>query len=42
VRILPRTSAGQEFHSLLFAADVVLHPFPFGGSKTAADGISLG
>eukprot|EP00904_Undaria_pinnatifida_P008479 jgi/Undpi1/4761/HiC_scaffold_18.g08114.m1 len=42
VKILPRTSAGNEFHTLLASADVILHPFPFGGSKTAADGLSLG
>ncbi|CAN0159173.1 unnamed protein product [Ascophyllum nodosum] len=36
------TSAGAAFHSLLASADVLLHPFPFGGSKTAADGLSLG
>lgn len=40
--MLPRTSAGKAFHTLMASADVVLHPFPFGGSKTAADGLSLG
>lgn len=42
VKILPRTSAGHEFHRLLASADVILHPFPFGGSKTSADGLALG
>lgn len=42
VRVLPRTSAGAEFYMWLASADVILHPFPFGGSKTAADGLSLG
>lgn len=42
IKVVPRTSAGPEFHSLLASADVLLHPFPFGGSKTAADGLSLG
>lgn len=42
IRMLPRTSAGAEFHNLLASADVILHPFPFGGSKTAADGLALG
>lgn len=40
--MLPRTSAGEEFNRLLASADVILHPFPFGGSKTAADGLALG
>lgn len=42
VKMLPRTSAGGEFHRLLASADVILHPFPFGGSKTSADGLALG
>lgn len=42
VRMLKRTPAGTEFHRLLASADVILHPFPFGGSKTSADGIALG
>jgi len=24
------------------AADVLLHPFPFGGSKTSSDGLAMG
>lgn len=42
VRFVPRTAAGSEFRTLLASADVILHPFPFGGSKTAADGLSMG
>ncbi|CAM9638268.1 unnamed protein product [Ectocarpus fasciculatus] len=42
VKMLPRMSAGKEFRTFLAAADVILHPFPFGGSKTAADGLALG
>ncbi|CAM9749410.1 unnamed protein product, partial [Ectocarpus sp. 6 AP-2014] len=42
VKILPRMSAGKEFRTFLASADVILHPFPFGGSKTAADGLALG
>ncbi|CAM9740156.1 unnamed protein product, partial [Scytosiphon promiscuus] len=41
VKMVPRTSAGKEFYTLLASADVLLHPFPFGGSKTAADGLAL-
>lgn len=40
--MLPRMSAGKEFRTFLASADVILHPFPFGGSKTAADGLALG
>lgn len=40
--MVPRTSSGGEFHTLLASADVILHPFPFGGSKTSADGLSVG
>ncbi|CAM9620671.1 unnamed protein product, partial [Scytosiphon promiscuus] len=42
VKFLPRTSAGREFLRLMASADVILHPFPFGGSKTAADGLAMG
>lgn len=42
VHVLQRTAAGWEFDKLLASADVILHPFPFGGSKTAADGLALG
>ncbi|CAM9165371.1 unnamed protein product, partial [Hapterophycus canaliculatus] len=42
VKFLPRTSAGREFLRLIASADVILHPFPFGGSKTAADGLAMG
>ncbi|CAM9959572.1 unnamed protein product [Ectocarpus sp. 12 AP-2014] len=42
VKMLPRMAAGKEFRTFLASADVILHPFPFGGSKTAADGLALG
>ena len=31
-----------DFLRLVGNADVMLHPFPFGGSKTSADGIAVG
>jgi hypothetical protein len=40
VHFLPRVSAGEEYMQLLRTADVVLHPFPFGGSRTSAEGQS--
>ncbi|CAM9259019.1 unnamed protein product, partial [Hapterophycus canaliculatus] len=39
VFFVPRT---DEYFSLLASADVALHPFPFGGSKTSADALALG
>jgi hypothetical protein len=39
---IPRVSA-QHFNTLLEGlADVLLHPFPFDGSRTSADGLALG
>ena len=38
VHFLPRTAAGDEYLHVLNIADVVLHPFPFGGSRTSAEG----
>ncbi|GBG29414.1 Ankyrin repeat domain-containing protein 1 [Hondaea fermentalgiana] len=32
----------DEYLALLARADIVLHPFPFGGSKTSADALLLG
>ena len=32
----------EAFLHLIRRADVMLHPFPFGGSKTSADGIAMG
>ncbi|CAM9725289.1 unnamed protein product, partial [Laminaria digitata] len=42
VFFVPRTASGEAFSSLLASADVVLHPFPFGGSKTSADALAVG
>ena len=42
VRFLPRQAAGATWMQLLSLADVMLHPFPFGGSRTSADGLALG
>ncbi|CAM9552195.1 unnamed protein product, partial [Ectocarpus fasciculatus] len=42
VFFVPRTAPGAAFSSLLASADVVLHPFPFGGSKTSADALAVG
>ncbi len=37
---LNRTSSGTPFLQLIASADLILHPFPFGGSKTSADAIA--
>ncbi|ETW08008.1 hypothetical protein H310_02386 [Aphanomyces invadans] len=42
VHFLPRVGGSAPFLKLLSVADVVLHPFPFGGSKTSADALLLG
>ena len=40
---LPRVYTEKEFlRMMLEHSDIVLHPFPFGGSKTSADALSLG
>jgi protein O-GlcNAc transferase len=38
---IPRVSS-EDYLELVAAADVVLHPFPFGGSRTSADAIAVG
>ncbi|GMI42148.1 hypothetical protein TrCOL_g12907 [Triparma columacea] len=38
---LPRVSS-QQFLDLLRYSDVILHPFPFGGSKTSSDAFWVG
>lgn len=38
VHFVPRFDAGEKYLQLLAVADVVLHPFPFGGSRTSAEG----
>ena len=43
VHFLPRQRGESAFVEMIAAvADVVLHPFPFGGSKTAADALAAG
>ena len=39
---VPRQMPGTDYYKLLAVADVLLHPFPFGGSRTSADGLALG
>jgi len=39
--IISRVSS-EQFTALLNIADVILHPFPFDGSKTSADALSVG
>lgn len=41
LHMIPRVSS-EQFISLLSIADVLLHPFPFDGSRTSADGIIAG
>tara|TARA_B110000208_G_scaffold183444_1_gene236173 strand:- start:609 stop:4844 length:4236 start_codon:yes stop_codon:yes gene_type:complete len=43
VHFLPRQAGQTAFVEMIaVAADVVAHPFPFGGSKTAADALAAG
>ena len=42
VAFVPRVQGSENFLALLAGADVALHPFPYGGSKTAADAIAVG
>lgn len=42
LHFVPRVPGSQPFLRLLSCMDAVLHPYPFGGSKTAADVIALG
>ena len=41
VIFVPRVTS-HDFHLLLQISDVLLHPFPFGGSKTSSDAILSG
>ena len=41
MHIVPRVSS-EKFLGLLEIADVLLHPFPFDGSRTSADGFIVG
>ncbi len=38
----PRLPNSDTFMSFISVVDVLLHPFPFDGSKTAADGLAMG
>ena len=42
VLFYPRSPHSDVFLSFISCADVILHPFPFDGSKTSADAIALG
>ena len=39
--MVPRVGSSDDFLRLVGCADVMLHPFPFGGSKTAADSVTM-
>ena len=41
IHFIPRVQS-QHLQKVYEKADVVLHPFPFGGSKTASDALKLG
>jgi len=41
LHLVPRVSA-EKFLNLIKLADLLLHPFPFDGSRTSADGLSVG
>ena len=42
VHFVPRVAGSDAFMRLLQRADIMLHPFPFGGSKTSADALAAG
>ncbi len=42
VIVYPRLPNSDTFMSFISVADVLLHPFPFDGSKTSADGLAMG
>jgi len=39
---MPRVPGSMPFLKMISVADVMLHPFPFGGSKTSADALVCG
>lgn len=39
---LPRQKPGEDFDKFIAASHVLLHPFPFGGSRTSSDGLAQG
>ena len=40
--VSPRTAPGEPFMKLMASVDMVIHPLPFGGSRTAADSLAAG
>lgn len=42
VRFYRRFQNSDTFMEFISVADVILHPYPFDGSKTAADVLTLG
>ena len=42
VHFVPRQPPGDGFMQLLAISDVVLHPYPFGGSRTSSEAMALG
>ncbi|KDO33615.1 hypothetical protein SPRG_19242 [Saprolegnia parasitica CBS 223.65] len=42
LHLVPRVAGHEAYMRLLSIATVVLHPFPFGGSKTSAEALALG
>ena len=42
IHFVPRVPGQAAYLKLLSIADVILHPFPFGGSKTSSDALALG
>ncbi|OQS07926.1 TPR repeat-containing protein [Thraustotheca clavata] len=42
IHFLPRVAGHEPYMRLLSMATIVLHPFPFGGSKTSAEALALG
>jgi hypothetical protein len=42
VHVVDRQPPGDGFLQLLHTADVVLHPFPFDGSRTSSEALALG
>jgi tetratricopeptide (TPR) repeat protein len=39
VHFIPRVAGGSAFLRIVASADILLHPFPFGGSKTSSDSL---
>lgn len=42
VIFFPRAPNSDRFMEFISVVDVMLHPFPFDGSKTAADAMAMG